>query len=234
MSKPDTFLAGNSLASRIFYRFAWMLIIPPIRLYTRMTINGREHLPKTGAFVLAPVHRSYVDTPIAGCVRSKRMRFMGKDAVGFGVVMLKGGNVLGLGKNVDELMARIERDLPVGVEVNVVADQPKVVRLSFALFFRTLMEAIGIVLLVSFVSLGWRTGMVVALSIPLALAITFIVMNLTDIPLQRVSLGALVISLGLLVDDAIIAVEMMMVKIEQGWDRMRAARLTRIRISIFW
>lgn len=81
MSKRDTFLAGNSLASRIFYRFAWMLIIPPIRLYTRMTINGREHLPKTGAFVLAPVHRSYVDTPIAGCVRSKRMRFMGKDTM---------------------------------------------------------------------------------------------------------------------------------------------------------
>jgi 1-acyl-sn-glycerol-3-phosphate acyltransferase len=81
VSKPATFLAGNSLASRIFYRFAWMLIIPPIRLYTRMTINGREHLPKTGAFVLAPVHRSYVDTPIAGCVRSKRMRFMGKDSM---------------------------------------------------------------------------------------------------------------------------------------------------------
>ncbi|MBK9624315.1 MAG: efflux RND transporter permease subunit [Rhodocyclaceae bacterium] len=166
---------------------------------------------------IATVTRALSDPP------QPRMRFMGKDAVGFGVVMLKGGNVLGLGKNVDELMARIERDLPVGVEVNVVADQPKVVRLSFALFFRTLLEAIGIVLLVSFVSLGWRTGMVVALSIPLALAITFIVMNLTDIPLQRVSLGALVISLGLLVDDAIIAVEMMMVKIEQGWDRMRAA-----------
>ncbi len=81
MSKRDTFLAGNSLASRIFYRFAWMLIIPPIRLYTRMTISGREHLPTTGAFVLAPVHRSYVDTPIAGCVRSKRMRFMGKDTM---------------------------------------------------------------------------------------------------------------------------------------------------------
>jgi 1-acyl-sn-glycerol-3-phosphate acyltransferase len=81
MSKPETFLAGNSLASRIFYRFAWCLVVPPIRLYTRMTINGRHNLPKSGAFVLAPVHRSYVDTPIAGCVRSARMRFMGKDSM---------------------------------------------------------------------------------------------------------------------------------------------------------
>ncbi len=81
MSKPETFLAGNSLASRIFYRFAWCLVVSPIRLYTRMTINGRHNLPKSGAFVLAPVHRSYVDTPIAGCVRSERMRFMGKDSM---------------------------------------------------------------------------------------------------------------------------------------------------------
>ena len=166
---------------------------------------------------IAEVTRGLSDPP------QPRMRFMGKDAVGFGVVMLKGGNVLGLGNNVDATMARIQRDLPVGVDLHVVADQPKIVRVSFALFFRTLLEAIGIVLLVSFVSLGWRTGMVVALSIPLVLAITFIGMSAADIPLQRVSLGALVISLGLLVDDAIIAVEMMMVKIEQGWDRMRAA-----------
>ena len=166
---------------------------------------------------IAEVRRGLSDPP------QPRMRFMGKDAVGFGVVMLKGGNVLGLGNNVDATMARIQHDLPVGVDLHIIADQPKVVRVSFALFFRTLLEAIGIVLLVSFVSLGWRTGMVVALSIPLVLAITFIGMSAADIPLQRVSLGALVISLGLLVDDAIIAVEMMMVKIEQGWDRMRAA-----------
>ena len=166
---------------------------------------------------IAEVSRGLADPPLP------RMRFMGKDAVGFGVVMLKGGNVLGLGKNLEGTMERIQKDLPVGVDVHIVADQPKVVRVSFALFFRTLMEAIAIVLLVSFVSLGWRTGMVVALSIPLALAITFIGMSIADIPLQRVSLGALVISLGLLVDDAIIAVEMMVVKMEEGWDRMRAA-----------
>lgn len=81
MSKPDTFLAGNSLSSRIFYRCCWSLSTLLCRVYTRLTINGREHLPKQGAFVLAPVHRSYLDTPFAGCVRSKRMRFMGKDTM---------------------------------------------------------------------------------------------------------------------------------------------------------
>ncbi len=81
MSKPDTFLAGNGLVSRVFYRFCWSLLIPVVRIYTRLTINGREHLPQHGAFVLAPVHRSYLDTPFAGCVRSKRMRFMGKDTM---------------------------------------------------------------------------------------------------------------------------------------------------------
>lgn len=79
--KPETFLAGNSLPSRIFYRVAWLIVISVVRLYTRQTINGREHLPKHGAFVLAPVHRCYLDTPFAGAVRWKRMRFMGKDTM---------------------------------------------------------------------------------------------------------------------------------------------------------
>ncbi|MDJ0769922.1 MAG: lysophospholipid acyltransferase family protein [Ilumatobacter sp.] len=79
--KPETFLAGNGLGSRVFYRVAWLLVVPILRLYTRLTVNGREHLPRDGAFVLAPVHRSYLDTPFAGCVRWKRMRFMGKDTM---------------------------------------------------------------------------------------------------------------------------------------------------------
>jgi 1-acyl-sn-glycerol-3-phosphate acyltransferase len=79
--KPETFLAGNGLVSRAFYRFGWCLVVPLLRLYTRLTINGREHLPKEGAFVLAPVHRTYLDTPFAGTVRWKRMRFMGKDTM---------------------------------------------------------------------------------------------------------------------------------------------------------
>ena len=80
-TKPETFLAGNGLVSRAFYRFGWLLVIPFFRIYTRLTINGRQYLPKEGPFVLAPVHRSYLDTPFAGCVRSKRMRFMGKDTM---------------------------------------------------------------------------------------------------------------------------------------------------------
>ena len=80
-ARPETFLAGDGLASRAFYRFGWLLVIPFFRIYTRLTINGKEHLPRQGPFVLAPVHRSYLDTPFAGCVRSKRMRFMGKDTM---------------------------------------------------------------------------------------------------------------------------------------------------------
>ncbi len=81
MSAPETFLAGNSLLSRVFYRGAWLIVVPIIRLYTRLTIHGKEHLPKEGAFVLAPIHRSYLDTPFAGTVRWKRVRFMGKDTM---------------------------------------------------------------------------------------------------------------------------------------------------------
>jgi multidrug efflux pump len=120
-------------------------------------------------------------------------------------------------------MTRLQQDLPVGMDVHVVFDQPDIVKTSLNLFVRTLGEAILIVLAVSFLSLGWRTGTVVALSIPLVLAMTFFAMKIFGIDLQRISLGALVISLGLLVDDAIIAAEMMVVKMEQGWDRFKAA-----------
>ena len=120
-------------------------------------------------------------------------------------------------------MARLKRDLPVGIEVHQVADQPTVVGRSVKEFMRTLTEAVIIVLAVSFISLGLRTGVVVALSVPLVLAVTFLGMLVFGIDLQRISLGALIIALGLLVDDAIIAVEMMAIKMEQGWDRFKAA-----------
>jgi 1-acyl-sn-glycerol-3-phosphate acyltransferase len=81
VSKPETFLAGNSLVSRVFYRVCWLIVVPMFRLYTRLTVTGREHLPKEGAFVLAPNHRSYLDTPFAGAVRWKRLRYMGKDTM---------------------------------------------------------------------------------------------------------------------------------------------------------
>jgi multidrug efflux pump len=152
-----------------------------------------------------------------------QMRVDGVPAIGIGVIMDKGGDVIHLGEHLDEAMKLIKSTLPAGVDVHVVADQPEVVKQSLSLFQDSLMEAILIVLAVSFLSLGWRTGTVVALSIPLVLAITFFMMKLFSIDLQRISLGALVIALGLLVDDAIIAVEMMVVKMEQGWDRYAAA-----------
>jgi multidrug efflux pump len=131
--------------------------------------------------------------------------------------------VIRLGERLHAARERLQRQLPLGIDLHVVADQPEIVRQSMNLFMSSLAEAVVIVLVVSFISLGLRTGAVVALSIPLVLAITFLLMYAFGIDLQRISLGALVIALGLLVDDAIIAVEMMVVKMEQGWDRFRAA-----------
>jgi multidrug efflux pump len=137
--------------------------------------------------------------------------------------MRKGGDIIALGRDLKREMARLQRELPLGIEVHPVADQPTVVSRSVNEFMATLTEAVIIVLAVSFLSLGFRTGVVVALSVPLVLAVTFLGMQLAGIDLQRISLGALIISLGLLVDDAIIAVEMMAIKMEQGLDRFKAA-----------
>ncbi len=165
---------------------------------------------------IATVTRGSADPP------NPRMRFMGKDAIGIAVVMAKGGDVIKLGEHLGADIDRLARDLPVGMDVATVADQPNIVKVSLKLFMQSLAEALVIVLAVSFLSLGFRTGLVVALSIPLVLAMTFLLMKAFGIDLHRISLGALIISLGLLVDDAIIAVEMMVVKIEQGWDKFRA------------
>ncbi|HRD91330.1 MAG TPA: efflux RND transporter permease subunit, partial [Accumulibacter sp.] len=151
------------------------------------------------------------------------MRVQGQDAIGIAIAMNKGGDVIRLGDRLRAESERLQKQLPLGIDMHVVADQPQIVRQSMNLFMSSLAEAVLIVLAVSFLSLGMRTGAVVALSIPLVLAVTFLLMAISGIDLQRISLGALVISLGLLVDDAIIAVEMMVVKMEQGWDRFRAA-----------
>ena len=180
---------------------------------TDLLVNGR-HL-RLGD--IAKVSRGLADPP------APQMRVAGQPAIGFGVVMDKGGNVIQLGDNLKQAMKNISAELPAGIEVHVVADQPAVVKGSISLFENSLAEAVLIVLAVSFLSLGWRTGTAGALSIPLVLAITFFLMKVFGIDLQRISLGALVIALGLLVDDAIIAVEMMVVKMEQGWDRFKAA-----------
>ncbi|MFH2135896.1 MAG: efflux RND transporter permease subunit [Pseudomonadota bacterium] len=180
---------------------------------TDMQVNGRHF--RLGD--IAQVSRGLADPP------GPQMRVGGQPAIGIGIVMDKGGDVIALGENVQAAMQRLGNELPVGIDVHEVANQPKVVEGSVSLFQRSLGEAILIVLAVSFLSLGMRTGMVVALSIPLVLAITFFAMKVFGIDLQRISLGALVIALGLLVDDAIIAAEMMVVKMEQGWDRFKAA-----------
>jgi multidrug efflux pump len=166
---------------------------------------------------IARVYRGYAE-PL-----TPKFRFMGEDAIGLAVSMTKGGDILALGEKLDADIKRLSANLPVGIDVHQVSDQPRVVSHSVNEFMKSLGEAVIIVLAVSFLSLGWRTGLVVALSIPLVLAITFLVMKVLGIDLQRISLGALIIALGLLVDDAIISVEMMVVKMEQGWDRVKAA-----------
>jgi len=166
---------------------------------------------------IATVTRGFVDPPTFVA------RQEGKPALGIGVVTAKGANILELGKEVENATNEFMKAVPQGINVEQIADQPKVVERAVGEFVRSFIEALAIVLIVSFIALGWRTGIVVALSVPLVLAIVFIVMNAMSIDLHRITLGALIIALGLLVDDAIIAVEMMVVKMEQGWDRMRAA-----------
>ena len=166
---------------------------------------------------IAKVTHGFVDPP------DFQVRQEGKPAIGIGVVMAKGANILELGPAVGAATADFMASVPQGFELQQIADQPAVVENAVGEFVHSFIEALAIVLFVSFLALGWRTGIVVALSVPLVLAIVFIVMNAMGMDLHRITLGALIIALGLLVDDAIIAVEMMVVKMEQGWDRVRAA-----------
>lgn len=166
---------------------------------------------------IAEVRRGFND-PAA-----PRVRFMGDDALAIAVAMRDGGDILLLGKALEEEFARLQDMLPVGMQLRKVSDQPAAVKESVGEFVQVLVEALIIVLLVCFFSLGFRTGLVVALSIPLVLAMTFTLMYYLGIGLHKISLGALVLALGLMVDDAIIAVEMMAIKMEQGMDRFKAA-----------
>ena len=166
---------------------------------------------------VAKVSRGLQDPPVS------TMRYKGQQAIGLAISMVRDGDVPRLGKNLDLEMARLKAQLPIGVSFAKVSDQPRIVENAVGLFLRSLGEAVLIVLAVSFVSLGARSGLVVALTIPLVLAATFLLMKFFGIDLHRISTGALVIALGLLVDDAIIAVEMMLRKIEEGFDRFQAA-----------
>ena len=166
---------------------------------------------------IAKVERGYADP------MEPKMYFNGQPAVGIILSMEKGGNILQLGQELEQTVQTIQKEMPKGLEIHQVFDQPDVVKNSINEFIKTLMEAIVIVLIVCFISLGLRSGMVVALCIPLIMAGTFLVMKLTGIDLHKVSLGALIIALTLLVDDAIIVIEMMEVKLAEGWDRTKAA-----------
>lgn len=152
-----------------------------------------------------------------------KMFYNGQPAIGLALSMEKGGNILTLGDNLNKTLDKVKKELPLGLELNTVSNQPEVVTNSISEFTESLLEALVIVLIVSFISLGIHSGVVVALCIPLVITGVFVCMYLFGISLHKISLGALIISLGLLVDDAIIAIEMMIVKLEQGWQRFDAA-----------
>src|SRR5215469_16031195 len=166
---------------------------------------------------IAEVRRGLEDPP------TTKTRYQGREAVLLGTTMAPGANVTEVGAVVERTLKGIENDLPIGVVLGKISDQAQVVSTSIHQFLEALAEAIGIVLVVSLLALGWRAGLVVALTIPMVLAATFFVMSLMGIDLHRISLGALIIALGLLVDDAMIAVEMMDRKLEEGFDKLSAA-----------
>ena len=184
---------------------------------------------------IAEIKRGYVDPPVV------KVRHQGKEVIALGVSMAKGGDIIALGKALKKTFGKIEKNLPAGISLVQVQDQPKAVAGSVSEFVGTLIEAVVIVLAVSFIALGFhkrpepglplwrryfidvRPGLVVGITIPLVLAVTFLAMNYWGIGLHKISLGSLIIALGLLVDDAIIAVEMMVRKMEEGYDKVRAA-----------
>jgi len=166
---------------------------------------------------VAEISRGYTDPP------ESLFRFEGKPAIGLAIAMQASGNLLDFGHDLKARMRAIESELPLGVNIHLVSDQPRIVEEAVGGFTKALVEAVVIVLVVSFLSLGVRAGLVVSFSIPLVLAIVFVVMNLMGVTLQRISLGALIIALGLLVDDAMITVEMMVARLERGDSLHRAA-----------
>jgi multidrug efflux pump subunit AcrB len=166
---------------------------------------------------IATVRRGFADPP------QPMFRVNGRDAIGIGIAMRDGGDILALGRNIQAAMASITRDLPIGIEPHLVADQPVTVKHAIADFMTSLWQSILIILAVSFLSLGVRPGLVVALSIPLTLAVVFAVMNIAHIDMQRVSLGALIIALTLLVDDAMTTTDAMMTRLAAGDEKEQAA-----------
>ena len=194
----------------------------PVRIVNAQTGEGRTM--QLGD--IAVIRRAYQDPP------APMVRHQGKSVIALGVSMGKGGDIIALGKALQATTERIRHELPVGIELAQIQNQPQAVSDSVGEFVKVLIEAVVVVLVVSFLSLGLHTrplrldiwpGLVVAISIPLVLSVTFLVMYFWHVGLHKISLGALIIALGLLVDDAIIAVEMMVHKLEEGYDKFRAA-----------
>lgn len=228
----------NQIATQNTVEATGTLVTPTDNLQVRVTgalatVKDLENLElraggttfRLGDF--ATIRRGYQDPP------RDKMRFNGKEVIGLGVSMEKGGNIIEMGKALEQTVTELKAKLPVGIELDRVSNQPQAVTASVGEFVHTLIEAVLIVLAVSFLALGLHTkpklrldvrpGLVVALTIPLVLAVTFLFMRMLNIDLHKISLGALIIALGLLVDDAIIAVEMMVRKMEEGMSRFDAA-----------
>ena len=194
----------------------------PLRLTNPAT--GQSRTFRLGDF--ANVKRGYEDPPVT------KVRHQGKSVIALGISMAKGGDIISLGQNLSAKAQQLRGQLPVGIELDQIQDQPQAVTRSVGEFVHSLIEAVVVVLVVSFLSLGLHTkplrldiwpGLVVGITIPLVLAVTFLIMYIWGVGLHKISLGALIIALGLLVDDAIIAVEMMVHKLEEGYDKVRAA-----------
>ncbi|WP_082508233.1 efflux RND transporter permease subunit [Burkholderia sp. Leaf177] len=203
----------NTPNDRVFVRPSGQITDMAALADTLIRVNGRSF--RLGD--IATIKRGYIDPP------ATQMRSGEKPVLGIGITMQPGQDVVRLGKALDAQVAQLRTQLPAGLVLNEVSSMPRAVSKSVDDFLEAVAEAVLIVLIVSLVSLGLRTGMVVVISIPVVLAVTALFMYLFDIGLHKVSLGTLILALGLLVDDAIIAVEMMAVKLEQGWNRSRAA-----------
>ncbi|WP_438392962.1 efflux RND transporter permease subunit [Caballeronia sp. DA-9] len=203
----------NTPNDRVFVRPSGQITDMAALADTLIRVNGRSF--RLGD--IATIRRGYLDPP------ATQMRSAEKPVLGIGITMQPGQDVVRLGRALDAQVAQLRTQLPAGLVLNEVSSMPHAVSKSVDDFLEAVAEAVVIVLIVSLVSLGFRTGMVVVISIPVVLAVTALFMYLFDIGLHKVSLGTLILALGLLVDDAIIAVEMMAVKLEQGWNRSRAA-----------
>jgi multidrug efflux pump len=215
---------GNNVQMRVNGAFGSVDQIRALPIRVVHPTTGQARSLKLGD--IATVRRALQDPP------TTKVRHQGKQVIALGVSMAKGGDIIALGKSLTQAADGIRGSLPVGIELEQVQNQPQAVSRSVGEFVKVLIEAVVVVLLVSFVSLGLHTrplrldvwpGLVVAITIPLVLAVTFLVMYYADVGLHKISLGALIIALGLLVDDAIIAVEMMVHKLEEGYDKVSAA-----------